>query len=291
MATGLALKDRRPPSTQGAAQPCELRRVAAGPLDELSGIVAGNTRPSTLWAHNDSGDTARLFALSPDGQGQGEVTVNHAENVDWEDLARGEGSLFIGDFGNNRSTRRDLVVYRVPEPRSDQSQINPSGRFPFRYPDQDLEAPGRVKNFDCEAMIYSQGTLFFFSKHREDLDTTIYRLPSLDSQQPQVLEKLGSFHLGGADHRYGGMATAADLNEDGTVLALLSYHALFLFSWDPVNPPGDLLRRIELDEDRARQAEAIAWWGEDLLIANEQRDLYRLPIPLTGPAGCLESIL
>ena len=37
--------------------------VSAGDLIETSGIAASRSQDGILWAHNDSGDTARFFAL------------------------------------------------------------------------------------------------------------------------------------------------------------------------------------------------------------------------------------
>ena len=42
--------------------------VMAPATREASGIVASRKNPGVLWVHNDSGDTARLFALSYTGK-------------------------------------------------------------------------------------------------------------------------------------------------------------------------------------------------------------------------------
>ena len=90
-------------------------------LGELSGLVRSRKQRTVLWAHNDSGDSARLFAVGLDGADLGTVTVTGAAAIDWEDIALGPGpdgrdDLFVGDIGDNVANRSEVTVYRVPEP-------------------------------------------------------------------------------------------------------------------------------------------------------------------------------
>ena len=100
------------PQTRGA--------VANAGLVELSGIAVATRLPDTVYAHNDSADTARLFAMGLDGSDLGEIEVDGADNDDWEDIAIGpcaSGScLFIGDIGDNLGDRTDYAIYVVDEP-------------------------------------------------------------------------------------------------------------------------------------------------------------------------------
>ena len=93
-------------------------RLAAPEATEISGLVASPTQPGVLWAHNDSGDRARIFALRNDGSLIASLDVPGAEATDWEDIAVGPGDdLLLGDIGDNQSVRKDIDIYRVPEPR------------------------------------------------------------------------------------------------------------------------------------------------------------------------------
>ena len=90
-------------------------------IDESSGIAAGSARDDVYFTHNDSGDSARFFAVDGRGCTIGTFTSPSVRAVDWEDMARGPGpdgtpSLFIGDIGDNGSRRADVVVYRFAEP-------------------------------------------------------------------------------------------------------------------------------------------------------------------------------
>jgi len=91
-------------------------------ITEASGIVASRLNPNVLWVHNDSGDSARLFAINPAGALHGTFNLTGASATDWEDIAiapnptSGVCELYAGDIGDNSAVRANISVYRVPEP-------------------------------------------------------------------------------------------------------------------------------------------------------------------------------
>src|SRR3954467_8420045 len=99
----------------------------AGPISdpaitEISGIHAGVHNPGVWWVHNDSGDTARVFALDGSGAVRGTYSLTGATAVDWEDIAvvagatPGSGTIYAADIGDNALARSEIQVYRVAEP-------------------------------------------------------------------------------------------------------------------------------------------------------------------------------
>lgn len=96
--------------------------VTSSQIDEASGLAASQRNASVLWTHNDSGDTARVFAISTTGALLGTYNLTGAAAFDWEDIAVGPGPvagtsyLFAGDIGDNSALRSSIQVYRVPEP-------------------------------------------------------------------------------------------------------------------------------------------------------------------------------
>jgi hypothetical protein len=274
----------------------ELRNIGHldhAPLDEVSGIVS-SAEPDVYWVQNDSGDEARLFAV----RGNGEIVmpeylapryrdtpwpglkVLNAWNVDWEDLARDpEGTLYIPDLGNNGNARRDLGVYVLPEP--DPRSV-PESRaltfLPVRYPDQH-QFPAEHWHFDCEAVFYADGRLYFLTKHRRpgeitgwESGTRLYRLDSHFTDRENVLTLVGT-----RDDVF--LATAADLSPDGRHVAVLTYLGVWLFARpaDGDNWLRGASRFVALPREQLKTAEAITWTGPDtLLIANEERDLLSL---------------
>ena len=79
-----------------------------------------------LWAHNDSGGGAEVFAVGLDGSDQGRVELDGADAVDWEDIALVAGAdggpdrLLVADIGDNPGggarTTAPVRLYRVDEP-------------------------------------------------------------------------------------------------------------------------------------------------------------------------------
>jgi hypothetical protein len=105
----------------------KLVTTTAGPitdpaLTEISGIHTGVRNPGVWWVHNDSGDTARVFALDGTGAVRGTYSLTGATAVDWEDIAvvagptPGSGTIYAGDIGDNALARSEIQVYRVAEP-------------------------------------------------------------------------------------------------------------------------------------------------------------------------------
>jgi len=96
--------------------------VASEAITEVSGVVESRQNPGVLWVHNDSGDTPRLFALSPEGTHLGIYDLPGAPSGDWEDLAigydsaSGEHLLYVGDVGDNDQQREHVLVHVVTEP-------------------------------------------------------------------------------------------------------------------------------------------------------------------------------
>ncbi len=100
-----------------AGQPEPSRqRLADVELNELSGLVSLD---SGLWAHNDSGDEARVFLMDELGVTQAVVRLEGVTAFDWEDMSGAgpsSGELFIGDIGDNAGARADVVVHHVEVP-------------------------------------------------------------------------------------------------------------------------------------------------------------------------------
>ena len=111
------------PSECDEFEPVEVGGPVAEPrLIELSGLAASPGHSDVLWAHNDSGGAAELYAFAEDGTSLGAYPVEGAEAVDWEDMAAGpapngsDSVLYIGDIGDNDAARPTVTVYRVYEP-------------------------------------------------------------------------------------------------------------------------------------------------------------------------------
>jgi hypothetical protein len=286
-------------TTPAPEQVREIARLDHPPLREVSGI-ARSSHEGVFWVHNDSGDTARLFAITLDGKPVVPphvekryvdtpwpgLTVLNASNVDWEDIVVSGDRLYIAEMGNNENDRRDLGVYELIEPDPDAATETRALRFlPVRYPDQS-GYPGDVWHFDCEALFLAGGKLHFLTKHRHPGSandwapgTKLYRLDTDHTDRENVLTLVGER----ADIN---LPTAADLSPDGRRLAVLTYSTVWVF--EEPGPDGNWLAAevtgLALDRGRMMAQEAITWKDDrTLLIANEQRRLFEVDVAALGP--------
>jgi len=191
-------------------------------LTELSGLVASRAYPGVYWAHNDSGDTARFFALGDTGQDLGYYNITGATANDWEDIAIGPGPipgqdyLYIADVGDNLALRTDVRIYRVAEPFASLGQpastvVNVSGvdELIMTYP--------LAAKYDCEAVFCDPATGDLFLVTKELTSTRIFRNPAPHTPgSPVTLELVAT--IAGAT-----FTTAADISFDGAQIALRGY--------------------------------------------------------------------
>ncbi|WP_242923308.1 hypothetical protein [Pontibacter liquoris] len=233
------------------------RRIA-----ESSGLAAASD--STFWTHGDGGTANALYLVNLKGELLQTVPLP-VVNQDWEELMSDKkGNLYIGDFGNNANTRRNLQVYRVlPETGTVTDTIH------FSYADQAAFPPPReCRNFDAEASFYAHDSLYLFTKSRAlwQRQTTRYSLPA----------KAGRYALAPQESlRLNSPLTAAAISPDQQQFALLGYGRLYLFEVLPGAGISFKGQRYCLPLGRTGQAEAILYLSpQALLLTNEKGTLY-----------------
>jgi hypothetical protein len=253
-------------------------------INESSGLIKSRLFQNVFWTHNDSGDDARIFAITKTGEMiapakkrkyEG-IRIDNAVNIDWEDItADSNGNLIIGDTGNNLNTRKDLAIYIVREPDPFKTfSVKADLRIPFFYPEQKGFPPGK-KNFDAEALFWARGKLYVLTKHRGDQHTALYRFDSMDPLKSNPLTLVRIFDIRG-------QVTAADASPDGRRLVVLTYNAIWLFETDGKSD-NYFEGKILWLPIRAGQCEGICFDGERLLISNEQQELFEVPIAALVP--------
>lgn len=147
-------------------------------IPEGSGLAAWNGK---LWTFNDSGKPT-LFALDTiDGKIVTEYDLG-VTNRDWEEISQDNHYLYIGNFGNNAGKRKTLQIYRVSKEKLLQNKVALDS-ITFEWPIIKKSAHSKkVKNFDCEAMVVINDTIYLFTKEwRKHRRSQIFKLPASPS--------------------------------------------------------------------------------------------------------------
>lgn len=234
-------------------------------LSEVSGWVFVND--STLIAHNDGGNDPILFVLNEDGTIRKRVRIQGIKNIDQEDIAfNGTDRLFLGDFGNNNNTRKDLAVYSIPLASVLNDTVATGTVLKFHYPEQSaFPAPDSLKYYDAEAMTFCNNALWIITKCRTKPFDGIAKIYRLDTQSDKQSSKLTSQLKTGSGTWMKDAVTAADYKKG--MLYLLTYDRLILVKGFPEKPVID--REIPLGLSQ-KEALAVNSKGE-ILVADERQ--------------------
>lgn len=120
------------------------KRIDNPARNEVSGIVKSRAYENTFWIHGDSGTPDRIYAVNEDGDIISDdkdyrgAKVKGARNLDWEDIAIGEnGTLIIGDIGNNCECRDDLKIFILEEPNPKADEVEVLHEYKVSYPERE----------------------------------------------------------------------------------------------------------------------------------------------------------
>lgn len=242
------------------------------PLDDvLSGTSGVIFYDGVLWTHNDHYDPV-IYKIHPDnGNIAGNFSIDPYQPVDWEDIAQDDDFFYLGDFGNNTSgDRGDLRILKLDKQAMTEGRIQ-LDTISFTY-DKQLslikEGPNKT-NFDCEAFIVFEDSIYLFTKEWSSNTTSIYKLPTTPgSYQAEFQDNFNS----------NGLITGANYFKPSGTIALVGYNML-------MQPFVILLTDFEEDEFFSgnkrkiqielpfHQVEAIATAdGHTYYITNEKFD-------------------
>ena len=265
-------------------------------LAEVSGMAASRNSPGVLYAVNDSGDSATLYALSERGKHIAQWSID-AKNRDWEELdnltINNRNYLLIGDTGDNGRARSKSTFYLIAEPLPNVSpkvSLTPAMTIDFVYDD----GPRNV-----EAFAVHGETIYLVSK--EPLSSngaTASRLYALNiplSQpanpltavfigelpipRPSLESKLAASFVGvDLDH-----ITAMDITASGRTAYLLTYREVHKVERQSDESWSKALQRRgkRIFTHKLGQAEALAIAaGRSVFITSENRGAALWSIPI-----------
>jgi hypothetical protein len=206
-------------------------------VNEASGLVLSG---GLLWTHDDSGGPATVFGLSTRGKLQREVPVAGATNVDWEDIAARDGTLYVGDIGDNTASRPNIAVYRG------------TTKIALRYPDGPR---------DAEALLVDGSRIVIVTKSLSG-EAGIYT-----ARGPGTLRRAGSLSLG-----LGEAVTGAD--SAGRTVVVRTYDRAYVWTRRRGESVAHALRR---EPCRAGASLLDEGQGESIALARDGRSFWTLP--------------
>jgi hypothetical protein len=257
-------------------------------LNELSGMACSRRRPGLFWAHNDSGDEARIYLFDLQGRDLGSCLLAGVTNNDWEDMASflvdGKPHLLIADAGNNGLAAAVHMLYVIEEPPCDPQRgvtvkevpVVRTIYFSFEDDHRNCEAVG-VDPTDKTILLVSKE--WFNSCH-------VYALPwpkddhgvrpDVPPNKALVARLIGTIELR--------QVTGMDVSPDGRRAIVLTYHNAFEYvrgekdGWAAAfaRPPREIPLPFR------PQGEAICYGpdGKTLYTSSERRPTPLIEVPV-----------
>jgi hypothetical protein len=202
--------------------------VTSPSLPEVSGVAASRANPGVLWVHNDSGDTARVFALDQAGEVLRTLNISGASASDWEDIAIGPGPdkkasyLYAGDIGDNAVARSSIAVYRILEPTVDPlagplgtSTLLGAERLTFTYPD----GPHNAETL----LVDTDGSIYIVTKDFSGISGIFRAPPGLAGGSTTVLTAEGTADMAG-------LAVGGDIAPAGDAILMRTYGDVYMYA-------------------------------------------------------------
>ena len=239
-----------------------------GNLEENSGMVT--LKDSTVWIIEDNGNKDDIYKVDFNGNILKSFEVKNAKNKDWEDLAKdSNNNVYIADIGNNNNVRKDLVVYKVPNPETEPGDKIDAEKIEFYYPEQKEFPPEKSQRlYDAEALLHYGNSLFIATKNRSDPFTGevfIYKIPDVKGEYEAKL--IGTLEI--CKDWNTCQITGMDISPDGKKIVLLSYGKLFVLS-NFSEEDFSKANIQEIDLGNRNQLESICFLdGTTLLLSDE----------------------
>lgn len=235
-------------------------RIADERITESSGLALSRAHPHTVWTANDSGDTARVFAV--DTRTGLTVGVHRFGAPVWDVEALAldtDGRLLVGDLGDNTSSRKVARIFWFDEPALGETSGSWAS-WEVAYPDGPHDA-------EALAVHPRTGRVYVVTKGRNG--GGVYALPEKPSRTGvNRLERVAPAPA---------MVTDAVFLTDGSGLVVRTYTRAVLLDADsflqvasdllPLQPQGETV--------------ALAPGGRGLLVGSEGQGsvVQRVPVP------------
>lgn len=239
-------------------------------LKEVSGI-SYSAETNLLWILEDKGNANMIYGMNSKGEIEYKSTIENTINTDWEDLTKDKkGNLYIGDFGNNDNSRKDLSIYKIDKKSISSERIVPAYKISFAYPEQKDFPPKKKELFyDVEAFFEFKDNFYLFTKNRSkgfDGSAFLYKIPNIPGFHQAIL--MGEFNTCGNYNQC--VITGAAISPDETKVVLLTHDKIFLLE----NYTDDNFlngKKTILELNHFSQKESVSFSDDDTLLIADER--------------------
>lgn len=253
-----------------ASAQVELKRIAYldKKLNESSGIVFENS--NSFWTINDGGNSATLYNIDSTGKIIREIDVPDSKNRDWESITIGNnGYLYIGDFGNNNNSRKDLVIYRIKFYEvlgNDKLDVD---KIEFSFDDQEDFPPNDSElKFDCEAMVAINDSIFLITKNRsKPYDGKVHIYGLRGDKGKHKARKISTYNTQSKSMYYSWITDACLYKNDLLLLSHNRFYRIINFKESPYDTP----KMIEYKLNHFSQKEAICAGKNGQLYVTDEK--------------------
>ena len=228
-----------------------------------------------FWTFNDHNDSCLYHIDSASANIMETFCITGLRYDDVEEISQDSLYLYFGDVGNNSGSRQDLQILRISK-ESILNQMTVIDTIRFSYEDQtDFTANLQATDFDCEAFIVTDDSIYIFTKEWVSTQTTIYTIPK--SPGSHIAHRRESYDVHG-------LITGASYMPEYRVIALCGYDydsenllsslhpfIVLLYDFQENKFFSGNKRRLDFDFSARAQIEAIATCNAlDYYITNEQ---------------------
>lgn len=226
-------------------------------INEASGIASSKKNIGVLWTHNDSGDSARIFAVNTHSKLLGIYHIEGVTNRDWEDIEVGPGPVsgeeyvYISETGDNSAQYNTKYIYRVPEPDVDTNQATVDTTLKgceiitFKYPDGPR---------DAETLLLDPITkdLYVVSKREKHVNVYLLSYPQSLTDTITIKYMLTLPFT---------MVTGGDISYNGEEILIRTYDSVYYWKRNSGQSVTEALKNkyYTLPYFREPQGEAIGW--------------------------------
>jgi len=271
-------------------EPAIIEATAIGMLDSLldgsSSLFFWN---NGFWTFNDHYDNCLYLIDSSNANILNTLCINGLVSKDMEEISQDSLYLYYGDIGNNRGNRHDLYILRI----SKESILNNTfaiDTIAFSYEDQtDFTAQPQATDFDCEAFVVTDDSIYLFTKQWISTQTTIYSLPKTPGTH--IAQRRETYNVNG-------LITGVTYMPEYQLIVLCGYSysrkvkvaslrpfIVLLYDYQDNRFFSGNKRRLNFKSTVKSQVEAIATHnGLDYYITNERFKTTVMGIPFDLPA-------